>query len=53
MRAGVGLPGSAGGPAPVIGDAVSDGNAINAGIAGVAGSAGNAGGDGEPKTLGC
>ncbi len=52
-RVSVGPPGSEGGPAPVMGDAGSDGNAINAGTAGVAGSAGKAGGDGEPGTLGC
>ena len=45
-RAGVGLPGSGSEPAPVMGDAGSDSNAINAGTASVAGSAGRAGGDG-------
>ena len=47
MRAGVGLPGSGSGPAPVMGDGGRDGNAINAGTVGVAGSAGKACGDGR------
>ena len=45
-RAGVGLSGSESEPAPVMGNAGSDSNAINAGTACVAGIAGNAGRDG-------
>ena len=45
-RVGVGLGGVGGAPAPVMVNAGSDSNAINAGTACVAGSAGNAGGDG-------
>ena len=44
-RADVGPPGSGSAPAPVMGDAGSDGNAINEGTACVAGSAGKAGRD--------